>query len=255
MNSVAMALFGATRNLFHPVVLGVLLVPMIGALVVWLGLAWWFWDAWYAWIQTLLTETTGSGWVARLELSRFAGVAATVVLVLILAPAIIATATLIAALFAMPVLVEHVARRDFPDLARANGGTNLGSLVNAVFALGGFVLLWLATLPAWLFVGPLAVALPWMLSAWLNQRLFRYDALAVHASAAEMQQLFESRFGGLYGLGLVTGLLYFVPLINLAAPVFAALAFTQFGLRELQRMRAEEGQAGNEGRLTKGGER
>lgn len=240
MNAVIVALIGAARNLFHPIVLGVLLVPMTGALLIWLGAAWWFWDAWYAWVQTLLSEATGRGWVARLELSRFAGVAATIVLVLMLAQAIIATATLIAALFAMPVLVEHVARRDFPGLERANGGTNLGSFVNAVFALSGFVVLWLATLPAWLFVGPLAVACPWMLSAWLNQRLFRYDALAAHASAAEMQQLFESRFGGLFGLGLVTGLLYFVPLINLAAPVLAALAFTQFGLRELQKMRAED---------------
>lgn len=241
MGSVVTALFGATRNMFHPAVLGVLLVPMVGALLVWLGVAWWFWDAWYAWTQTLLSDAVSTGWAAQLELSRFAGVAATVVLVLLLAPAIIATATVIVALFAMPVLVEHVARRDFPSLERAKGGTAVGSLVNALVALGGFALLWIATLPAWLFVGPLAIALPWVLSAWLNQRLFRYDALAEHASVAEMAQLFETRFAGLFGLGLITGLLYFVPVINLAAPVFAALAFTQFGLKELQQLRVADG--------------
>jgi hypothetical protein len=42
------------------------------------------------------------------------GVLAVVVLVILLTPAIIITALLIAAIFAMPVLVSHVARRDYP---------------------------------------------------------------------------------------------------------------------------------------------
>jgi CysZ protein len=241
MNLVTKALIGALRNLFHPVVLGVVLVPMIGAIVAWLGIAWWFWDSWTAWIQSGISEVGSIGWAAHLDLSRFAGAAATVILLLLLAPAIIGTATLIAALFAMPVLVEHVARRDYPALERRKGGTMTGSLLNAFVALGGFALLWIVTLPAWLFVGPLAAAIPWALSAWLNQRLFRYDALSEHASAAEMRLLFESRFGGLFGLGLITGLMYFVPVVNLVTPVFAALAFTQFGLEELQRLRADGG--------------
>jgi CysZ protein len=216
------------------------LLPMLGALIAWAGIAWFFWDAWTAWIQTGLSDALAGGWAARLDLARFAGVAASAILLLLLAPAVIGTATLIAALFAMPVLVEHVARRDYPALARRKGGTLFGSLSNAVVALAGFAVLWLASLPAWFFVGPLAAALPWVLSAWLNQKLFRYDALSEHASAEEMQRLFETRFGTLFGLGLVTGLLYFVPLVNLMAPVFAALAFTHLGLAELQALRAQE---------------
>lgn len=254
MNPVIKALIGALRNMFHPVVLGVLLVPMVGAIVAWLGIAWWFWDSWTAWIQSGISELATTGWAARFDLSRFAGTAAAVILLLLLAPAIIATATLIAAVFAMPVLVEHVARRDYPALERRKGGTIAGSVLNAVVALGGFALLWIATLPAWLFVGPLAAAIPWVLSAWLNQRLFRYDALSEHADAAEMRLLFESRFGALFGLGLITGLMYFVPVVNLVTPVFAALAFTQFALDELQRLRAAGG-AAIEGRRTVNGER
>lgn len=249
MTAIFRALIGAMRNLFHPVVLGVLLVPMLGAVVVWAGIAWWFWDSWTAWIQSGVSELASTGWAARLDLSRFAGAAASVILLLLLAPAIIGTATLVAAVFAMPVLVEHVARRDYPTLARRKGGTIAGSVFNALVALGGFALLWIAALPAWFFVGPLAAAIPWLLSAWLNQRLFRYDALSEHASATEMRLLFETRFGGLYGLGLITGLLYFVPLVNLVTPVFAALAFTQFGLDELERLRTQRGDF-NEGEVS-----
>jgi CysZ protein len=234
MHPVLKALIGASRNIFHPVVLGVLLLPMVGAVIAWFGIAWFFWDAWTAWIQAALSDAMTTGWGARLDLTRFAGAAATVILLLLLAPAIIGTATLLAALFAMPVLVEHVAGRDHPTLARYKGGTFFGSLWNAGIALGGFALLWLATLPAWLIVGPLAAVLQWVLSAWLN------DALSEHASAAEMQRLFETRFGALIVLGLITGSLYFVPLVNLMAPVFAALAFTQFGLAELEALRAAE---------------
>jgi uncharacterized protein involved in cysteine biosynthesis len=90
----------------------------------------------------------------------------------------------------------------------------------------------------WLIVGPFAAPVPWLLSAYLNQRLFRYDALSEHADAAEMRRIFESRFGGLVVLGLITGALYFVPVVNLVAPTFSALAFVHYCLAELQRLRA-----------------
>ena len=39
------------------------------------------------------------------------------------------------------------------------------------------------------------------------------------------------------GLGLLTGLLQFVPLLNLFAPVLTALAFIHFGLARLADLR------------------
>ena len=240
MTTIIRALVAALRNLIHPVVLGILLVPMIAAGLAWLGLGWWFWDGWTGAIEASVRSATDHGWAANLDLSRFAGAAAAMILVLLMAPAIIVTAMLIAAVFAMPILVEHVARRDFPRLERRKGGTVAGSVVNAVVAVAAFLLLWIATVPAWLIVGPLAAFIPLLLSAYLNQRLFRYDALAEHAGADEMHRIFEQRFGALFGLGVFTGALYFVPVVNLIAPVFAALAFVCFCLAELQRLRGEE---------------
>jgi len=129
-----------------------------------------------------------------------------------------------------------VAERDYPELARENGGGLIGSLWNAVVAVGLFVGLWLVTLPLWL-IG-IGVIVPFVAAAYLNQRLFRYDAIAEHASADEMAMLFRQEQGGWWGLGLLTGLLQFVPLLNLLGPVFAALAFIHFGLARLARQRS-----------------
>jgi uncharacterized protein involved in cysteine biosynthesis len=92
-----------------------------------------------------------------------------------------------------------------------------------------FVLLWVVTIPLWL-LGPLAAPVPLLLSAYVNQRLFRYDALSDHANAAEMKQIFDLSRGRLFLLGLITGLLYFIPPLNLIAPIYAALAFIHFCL-------------------------
>jgi uncharacterized protein involved in cysteine biosynthesis len=233
------ALKSALRHLFHPTILGVLLVPAIGAILVWAGLSWWFWDSWTGGIESGLVNATSDGWIASLELSRFAGFAAVLTVLLLIVPAILVTSMLISAVFAMPVLVSQVARRDFPDMERLKGGTFAGSIVNAVTSVSAFVLLWVLTLPLWLLLGPLAIVVPLALSAYLNQRLFRYDALSEHASNEEMQRIFSQRFSDLFVLGLLTGALYFVPVVNLIAPVFSALAFTCLCLDELARIRGE----------------
>ena len=238
-----LALRDAVRNMLHPAILVVMLLPAFAALLLWAGISWWFWDSWTNGIQSLLLSISSDGWMAWLDGSRFTGFAAGLILLFLIAPATMATAMLISAVFAMPMLVAHVARRDFPGLERKSGGTFVGGIVNAVVAICAFGLLWIATLPLWLFLGPLAVVIPWALSAYLNQRLFRYDALAEHADAQEMQRVFSERFSDLFVLGLATGLLYFVPLINLVAPVFSALAFTCLCLSELARIREGQGNA------------
>jgi len=81
--------------------------------------------------------------------------------------------------------------------------------------------------------------LPPVLSGFLNQRLFRYDALAEHASAEEYRAVLARAHGRLYLLGILLAFVYYIPLVNLAAPVLSALAFTHFCLAELARLRRE----------------
>jgi len=237
MEAVLSALGRAGRSLVHPVILVILLVPMGIAAAVWLGIAWAYWDTWTSAIQGLLVEYGTNSWTARWDLTGAAAVFAVVVVLMLLAPVIIITALLIAAVFAMPILVNHVARRDYPNLERRKGGTLFGSVWNASVAIGLFLVLWVITIPLWL-LGPVAALLPLLLSAYLNQRLFRYDALSEHASREEMQHIFLEARGKLFLLGLVTGVLYFIPPFNLVGPVFAALAFVHLCLDELARLRA-----------------
>lgn len=150
-------------------------------------------------------------------------------------PLVFVTALFITALFAMPALVRLVAERDYPALERKQGGSFVGSLANAALALGVYVVLWAASLPLW-FLGA-GFVVPFVAAAYLNQRLFRYDALAEHASHPEMQTLFTRYRSSLWGLGLITGLMQFVPFLNLFAAVLAALAFVHFGLARLAALR------------------
>lgn len=236
------ALAAAARSLVHPTILAVMLVPMAVAGVVWLTVAWVAWDAWSDLVRGWVVAWTPESWSARWDLAWTGTVAALAGAGIVLAPLIIGTSLLIATLFAMPVLLKHVAVRDYPDLEKRRGGTVAGSFANAFGAIAGFLFLWLLILPFWL-LAPLAAMLSLLLSAHLNQRLFRYDALSEHASAAEMKEIFGRARGRLLLLGLATGLLYFIPVVNLVAPVFAALAFIHLCLHELAELRRTGGEA------------
>jgi hypothetical protein len=237
-NAVIRALSGAAKSLVHPIIIAIMLVPMVVALAVWGGVGWAYWGPWTSAIQDVVREHVNYAWAANWDLAKLASWLAAGFALAVLAPIAILTALLIASVLAMPLLVRHVAQRVYPDLARHHGGSAVGSLWNALAAIALFVLLWIVTIPLWL-LGPLAAPVPLLLSAYLNQKLFRYDALSDHAKAAEMKRIFDLSRPRLLLLGLITGLLYFIPPLNLIAPIYAALAFIHLCLAELQALRAE----------------
>jgi len=69
--------------------------------------------------------------------------------------------------------------------------------------------------------------------------VFRYDALAEHASAGEYRAVVREAGGRLYALGLLLAALYYVPIVNLLVPVLSGLAFTHLCLGELARLRQD----------------
>ena len=235
MNAVLDALARALRDLFSVRVLWVVVWPMGVALLLWLALGVTFWSTFSGWIAQGLDAIGIQAWLTDLEPVWVAHGIQLIVHLLLFVPLVMLTALVITALFAMPALIRVVAERDYPELKRESGGGLAGSLWNAAVAIGLFAVLWLVTLPLWL-IG-VGVLVPFVAAAYLNQRLFRYDALAEHASAAEMAALFRSERNGWWGLGLLTGLLQFVPLLNLLGPVVAALAFIHFGLARLDQRR------------------
>ncbi|HEV2007810.1 MAG TPA: EI24 domain-containing protein [Burkholderiales bacterium] len=106
----------------------------------------------------------------------------------------------------------------------------------------------IVTLPPWL-TGVLAPVAPDVLFAYLNQRLFRYDAFSDHASAEKYRAILEASRGQMYVLGALLALLYYVPLLNLLVPVLSGVAFTHFGLARLSELRTGKSEK-NENRGT-----
>ena len=210
---------------------------MLGAIVLWSVLAWLFWDAWSSAFRDLIDGTSAARWLVSQGATWLVESAAVLMVLVLLVPAMFITAVLLTELVAMPVIVSVVGRQ-FEGLEARARGTVLGSVLNAAVAVALFALLWLVTLPLWL-TGIGAVVLPAVNSAYLNQRLFRFDALSEHASREEYETIVARNKGRLYALGLLLAMLYYVPFVNLIAPVVSGLAFTHFCLGELARLRVE----------------
>jgi CysZ protein len=160
-----------------------------------------------------------------------------VVLVVAFIPLVLVTAVMIIGIFAMPAMVDHVARASYPDLARLHGGTMIGSIWNSALALFVFLMLSALTLPLWV-IPLLWPVLPVLLFAYLNQRVFRYDALAEHASGPEMTMLIRRHRGEFFFLGVIIAVLGHVPVFGFFVAVYGALAFTHLALQRLQDLRA-----------------
>lgn len=240
MTSVFQALISGARSLVQPRILALVLWPVLIAAALWGLLAWLFWADALALLRSGIEATPARPLLEDPDWAWLPGSLGAVMLVLFLIPAVWVTALIIAAVVAMPVMLNLVARRDYPDLELKRGGTIAGSIWNAVVAVAVFALLWMLTLPLWL-LGPLALVVTVLLNAYINQRLFRYDALADHASPEEFRQVLERSGTKLYLLGAIAGLVQFVPVLNLLGPIYIGLAFIHLCLAELRALRAGHG--------------
>lgn len=221
------ALFRALPVFFSTRMLWLVFAPLAGAAMAWGLVTWLVWAPLSVWLSGVLFNSTSG-----------LGVLTARVLALLLLTLVAALTALVAiAVLAMPAIVGWVAARDFPELERRRGGTFAGSVVNAAGTVAMFMPLWLLSL-ATLFLPPLFLAITLMLNAWLNQRMFRYDALALHADRDELGAVMRSARGRLFRLGLVLAPLSLVPFVNLLAPLYAGVAFSYLCLDELTLLRA-----------------
>ncbi len=239
MSEITKALIRAFASLLHPRMLLLMLWPVAIALVLWLGLAFAFWSQAAAWVQLQFEQSAAIAWTVSVwPLTYIATHLAWILLVLLFIPLVLITAVLIIGVFAMPAMVKHVAAQAYPQLARRAGGSFAGGLWNSVMALAWLALLALLSLPLWLFP-PLWPVLPILLFGYLNQRVFRYDALAEHASAWEMQTLIRRHRGELFLLGVVLALVGLIPVLGFFAPVYGGLACIHYCLARLAQLREE----------------
>ena len=235
MKPVIEALAGAVRDLFKLKVLWIAVWPMLAAVLLWLVLGVTFWDTFSGWIASGLDAIGIQTWLQGVEPRWVANGLQVVAHLFLFVPLVFITALLITALFAMSALIDVVAERDFRHLGRDKSLGTIGGLINTAIATGIFLAIWVFSLPLWLTGAGIVV--PFFAATYLNQRLFRYDAIAEHATQKEMQAMISRYRASWWVLGLLTGLLQFVPVLNLFAPVLTALAFIRFGLARLAELR------------------
>lgn len=236
MNNVVIALAGALKSLLHPKMLALMLGPMLAALLFWLAAALFFWEVWVNRLTEVMQNGFVQQWLAHGVLAVPSHYLISILLILLLLPAIYVTALLITSILAMPMMVAHVAQRAYPQLEYRHGGSTMGSVLNSVLATTAYIVAWVITLPLWL-LPPLAIIVPLLLLAYFNQRLFRYDALAEHASQIEYKHIVAHDKKDYLLLGVAVGVLQFVPVLNLFSPVYSGLAFIHLSLAALQRGR------------------
>lgn len=238
VSPIATSFSRALRSLSQPGILWHLIWPSLASVALWGALAWFYGGALATWLAGALGNFSWlAGWFGAQQAASAASLTAGVLLFLALIPLIYVTAAMIVAVFALPLVLELVGERDYADLQKRRGGSQAGSLANALVALAWYLTGMIVSLPLWLIPG-LALALPLLLSAWLNQRAYRYDALMQHADPDEYRKLVAAHRGKLMLVGLGAGALNYVPLLNLFAPAFAGLAFVHYCLEGLRRMRA-----------------
>jgi len=146
------------------------------------------------------------------------------------------SASLLAAIVIMPLMLKHLSATEYRDVAAMGKDSFVAAAANSVLASLLFVIGWLVTIPLWLIPG-FSLLMPLLLMGWLNRRTFAYDALSMHATVSEWQAIREGQKTPLFMLGLTMALLAHVPLIGLLVPALAALSFVHFGLEALRRSR------------------
>lgn len=237
MREVFAAFTRSLRDLTRGDVLWQAIWPPLVAMVLWIAVAVAVWGHGVTLMAGIVSMVpplpwTGFEWVAHW--------AAVFLLLAAFTSLVYITAILLVAVFALPRLIRLVAEHDYPELVRHGENVFWGSLGNTLGAGAIFVVGCLVMLPLLLIPGALLV-LPLLWGTWLNQRTFRFDALAEHATRSEMQSLIRGNRSRFYFAGLGTAAAAHVPLANLLAPAFTALVFVHLGLAALRRLRQEEG--------------
>jgi len=224
----------AARDLLRPDILFHALWPPLLAFVCWSVVAWFAWQPAAAWVLAELPDWAWLNWLGPWL--------AHVVVFFIFAPLMYVSVLLLVAVFALPRMMTLIALRDYPDVTRQGSAQAAlwGSIANTVAAGAVFVVGWLITLPLLLIPGAVLV-LPLFWAAWLNQRAFRFDALAEHALPAERAAVIQRERNSLYLGGLVGALIAHVPVLNLLALAYTAVLFVHLCLGALRDLRQQQG--------------
>lgn len=185
-----------------------------------------------------ITEYVSQKWhlLASDTLTSIGSIISLLLVMLIIIPISYLLAVLLVSMVLLPISLRIIGRKDFPTLEKRRGGNNVVSILNTLKVGAIYFFLLVLTLPLWLLPG-FAIALPVLLSAYLNKNIFVYDVLQDYASAEERKQIEKKNWGQFYLLGIILGFMNYLPLAFVVIPTFASLAYSYFCLNELKDLR------------------
>lgn len=265
MGRLADACWRAAAYCLHPRVIGLSLLPLLIAAGLTVGLAYFFWevavDGVRATLESWLLVESLLRWLASMGGEGFRSVIAPALVIAMAVPVVLVLSLVLVALLMTPSVVALVAERRFPQLERKRGASWWQGLAWSLLCSVGALLALFLSMPFWL-IPPLVLVLPPLIWGWLSYRVFAFDVLAEHASAAERKRLMREHRLPLLGMGVITGYLGAAPSLIWAfsmltvvfAPVlvvltvwlytlvfaFSTLWFAHYALAALAALRAAE---------------
>jgi uncharacterized protein involved in cysteine biosynthesis len=228
----------AVRSLFQPGMLAHFLWPVLVSVILWGGMGIAFWGRlaqaltglFHHWPSLARRLPTGS------QAEQALSTTVHITLFLLSVPLVLVTAVLILEMVALPIIVEKVAKTEYPHVERRHGGSQWQSIRNTLVSFLIAVVIVVPTLPFWLIPG-VGVVVSLALSTWLNYRSFRYDVLMNHADAIELQTLPDAHRGQLILMALGASALILLPPFNLLSVPMVGLSFAHYLLQALQKRR------------------
>ncbi|MCL4185218.1 MAG: EI24 domain-containing protein, partial [Burkholderiaceae bacterium] len=196
MQRILTAFGRAVVSQLHPKMLALLIGPFLLAIVFWVLTAFLVWTPLTGWLQGWMF---GSGPLARLDawagsygVSGLAEWIPALLALLLVVPVMFATAVVLVAVLAMPMVIRHLGGGAYRDVARRGSLSITASVWNAVSTSLLFAAGYLASLPLWL-IPPLALIVPWLWWSWLTARVMRFDSLVEHATPVERRETIAAR--------------------------------------------------------------
>jgi hypothetical protein len=264
MNGIFDAAWRAAAYCLHPRVILWSLLPLAVAGGITAGLGWAYWEitvaAVRAWLEQWSLVAALMQWLDSIGAQVLHALVAPLIVVALAVPVIVLMSLLLVAMLMTPALVNLVAARRFPKLERRQGGGWFQGLAWSLACAVVAVLALVLSIPLW-FVPPLVLVLPPLIWGWLTYRVFAFDVLAAHATAAERRQILHEQRWPLLAIGVICGYLgaapsllwavsaatlIFAPLLVLASVwlytlvfAFAGCWFAHFALAALERLRRE----------------
>jgi len=243
MNKVYKALKQALEACLDIKILFLVFVPFLMALLIAVVLfftlgTWWVTTATGLVENSWISEFLAQKWqlISEGTLASVSYILGLLIAMLIILPFSYLLSVLLVSLVLLPFILKIIGTKDFPQLEKLRGGSNFVSVMNSLKVAFFYFAALILTLPLWLLPG-FAIALPVILSAYLNKNIFVYDVLQDYASAEERQRLEKENRGYLYVLGIILGFMNYLPLAFVVVPTFASLAYSYFCLNALQELR------------------